>query len=168
MRGFFGVGVEGSSKIMNAGNLLRTTHSFGGSFFFFVRPNIDRYELEHSDTARSISGMPVYHFDTANDLMLPKGCKLIGVELTDDAIDLPLFHHPAQAAYVLGPEMGSLSPEMQARCDHIVKIPMKFCVNVGVAGAIVIYDRLVNNSRKYERPLHNMSWDNEPKRYIGE
>lgn len=166
MRGFFGVGVEGSHKIMNAGNLLRTTHAFGGSFFFFVRPAFDRHELELSDTARSISGMPVYHFDSADDLFLPRGCKLVGVELTDDAIDLPVFRHPQQAAYVLGPEMGNLSPRMQARCDYIVKIPMKFCVNVGVAGAIVIYDRLVNNSRQYERPLHNLDWAREPAKLI--
>ena len=32
--------------------------------------------------------------------------------------------------------MGSLSPAMAERCDYVVKIPMKFCVNVGVAGAI--------------------------------
>ncbi len=155
-RGYFAVGVEGSHKLMNAGNLLRTTNAFGGSFFFFVRAAWDRQELENSDTARSTGAMPVYHFDTAKDLLLPKGCKLIGVELTEDAIDLPLFHHPLNAAYVLGPEKGSLSPEMQARCDHIVKIPMKFCVNVGIAGAIVIYDRLINMGRKYERPLHNL------------
>ena len=156
MRGFFGVGVEGSHKIMNAGNLLRTTHAFGGSFFFFVRPAFDRRELENSDTARSITGMPVYQFGNANELMLPKGCKLVGVELTEDAVDLPTFRHPTCAAYVLGPEKGSLSPEMQARCDHIVKIPMKFCVNVGVAGAIVIYDRLINHDRQYERRLSNI------------
>ena len=155
MRGFFGVGVEGSHKIMNAGNLLRTTHAFGGSFFFFIRPAFNRQELENSDTARSITGMPVYQFDSANDMVLPRGCKLVGVELTDDAVDLPLFRHPHCAAYVLGPEMGSLSPEMQARCDYIVKIPMKFCVNVGVAGAIVLYDRLINNNRQYERALSN-------------
>ena len=155
-RGYFGIGVESSSKIMNAGNLLRTTHAFAGSFFFFVRSAFDRRELEASDTARSIGSMPVYHFDDVPDLLLPKSCKLIGVELTEDAIDLPLFHHPQQAAYVLGPEKGSLSPAMQARCDHIVKIPMKFCVNVGIAGAIVMYDRLISNNRKYERPLHNL------------
>lgn len=161
MRGYFGVGVEGSSKIMNAGNLLRTTHAFGGSFFFFVQPAFDRRELERSDTARSTAGLPVYQYEDATSLVLPRGCKLIGVELTEDAIELPLFRHPANAAYILGPEKGSLSPEMQARCDHIVKIPMKFCVNVGVAGAIVIYDRLLNNSRQYERPLHNLAKNKE-------
>ena len=154
MKGYFGVGIDGSNKIMNAGNLLRTTHAFGGSFFFFVRPSVDMYELEQSDNARSTGEMPVYHFNTAKELLLPKGCALVGVELTEDATDLPTFRHPKQAAYVLGPEKGSLSPEMQARCDHIVKIPMKFCVNVGIAGAIVIYDRLISNNRQYERPVH--------------
>jgi tRNA G18 (ribose-2'-O)-methylase SpoU len=168
MRGFFGVGVEGSNKIMNAGNLLRTTHSFGGSFFFFVQPTFDRRELEQSDTARSLTGMPVYQFDSAEDMILPKGCKLIGVELTDDAIDLPVFRHPHAAAYILGPEKGSLSPEMQAKCDFIVKIPMKFCVNVGVAGALVIYDRLLSNSREYERPMNNLAWNKEPKKMFQE
>src|SRR5688572_24805126 len=154
MQGYFAVGVESSSKIMNAGNLLRTTHAFGGSFFFFIEPYIDMHALEQSDTARSTGEMPVYRFDKPADLLLPKGCALIGVELTDDAIDLPNFRHPKQAAYVLGPEKGSLSPEMQKRCDHIVKIPMKFCVNVGIAGALVIYDRIISNGRKYERPVH--------------
>jgi len=33
---------------------------------------------------------------------LPKGCRLVGVELLDEAVDLPNFAHPQQAAYVLG------------------------------------------------------------------
>jgi tRNA G18 (ribose-2'-O)-methylase SpoU len=154
MRGYFGIGVESSSKIMNAGNLLRTTHAFGGSFFFFVQPVVDMYELQQSDTAKSSGEMPVYKFDSPKELLLPRGCKLVGVELTEDAVDLPRFRHPQQAAYVLGPEKGNLSDAMQERCDFIVKIPMKFCVNVGIAGALVIYDRLLCNSREYERPVH--------------
>ena len=34
MRGYFGVGIEQSSKPMNAGNLFRTAHAFGASFLF--------------------------------------------------------------------------------------------------------------------------------------
>jgi tRNA C32,U32 (ribose-2'-O)-methylase TrmJ len=70
----------------------------------------------------------------------------------DDAVDLPSFTHPARAAYVLGPERGSLSPELVERCDHVVKIPTKFCVNVGVAGAILMYDRLLTRGRHDPRP----------------
>lgn len=141
------MGVEGISKEANLGNLVRSAHAFGSSFFFTVAPNIDMHAMRVSDTAGSAGHMPFYNYEAVDKLMLPKGCQLVGVEFLPDAIDLPSFHHPLQAAYVLGPEMGSLSPEMQAMCDHIVKIPMKFCINVGVAGALVLYDRLTSLGR---------------------
>lgn len=77
----------------------------------------------------------------------------MGVELTDDAIELPSFGHPLQAAYILGPERGSLSQQMQERCDYIVKIPTKFCLNVGVAAALVLYDRYMAHGKYAERSL---------------
>ena len=36
IRGYFGVGIENSSKQMNAGNLFRTAHAFGASFLFTI------------------------------------------------------------------------------------------------------------------------------------
>ena len=38
MRGYFAIGVEGISKPMNLGNLLRSAHAFGASFFFTIAP----------------------------------------------------------------------------------------------------------------------------------
>ena len=73
---------------------------------------------------------------------LPTGCQLVGVEFIETAVDLPSFRHPQRAAYVFGPERGSLSPALVARCEHLVKIPSAFCVNVATAGAIVMYDRV--------------------------
>jgi tRNA G18 (ribose-2'-O)-methylase SpoU len=84
---------------------------------------------------------------------LPKGCQLVGVELTHDAIDLPSFHHPTTAAYVLGREKGDLSKEMMARCAHIVKIPTRFCLNVSLAGALVMYDRAISLGGYPARPV---------------
>ncbi len=55
---------------------------------------------------------------------------------------------------MLGPERGALSPELQARCRQLVKIPTKFALNVGIAGAIVMYDRLICRGRFAERPLN--------------
>ena len=46
------------------------------------------------------------------------------------------------AAYVLGPEKGMLSDELLLRCDYTIKIPTAFCINVAMAGAIVMYDRV--------------------------
>jgi tRNA G18 (ribose-2'-O)-methylase SpoU len=47
---------------------------------------------------------------------------------------------------VLGPELGSVSPELIARCNHVVRIPTRFCVNVAIAAAIVMYDRIQSRS----------------------
>jgi tRNA G18 (ribose-2'-O)-methylase SpoU len=152
-RGFFGVGVESISKPQNAGNLMRSAHAFGASFFFAVNPSVDFDGLRQSDTSDAALHLPFYQWNTPAELTLPQGCVLVGVELTDDAVELPSFRHPLRAAYVLGRERGSLTPELVARCDHVVKIPTKFCVNVGVAGAIVLYDRMISLGSWAERPV---------------
>ena len=154
MRGYFAVGVEGISKPMNLGNLLRSAHAFGASFFFTINPTFEAKEVALSDTSAAAGHLPLYSYDGPEALQLPRGCALVGVELTDHAIELPSFFHPQAAAYVLGPERGSLSDQVLARCDHVVKIPMKFCVNVGTAGAIIMYDRLISQGRFARRPTN--------------
>jgi tRNA G18 (ribose-2'-O)-methylase SpoU len=156
MRGYFGVGVEGISKGGNLGNLVRTSHAFGASFFFTIAASVSLADQHRSDTSKAEGHMPFYAYPDLAALSLPKDCTLVGVELTDDAVDLPRFAHPLRAAYVLGPEKGSLSPALTAACKHIVKIPTKFCVNVGIAGAIVIYDRMISLGDAAETRARNL------------
>ncbi|WP_068310624.1 RNA methyltransferase [Polycladidibacter hongkongensis] len=153
MRGYFAVGSEGLSKPFNVGSLMRTAHAFGANFFFTVDRARRLSEALKADTSKSAGHIPYFAWDTLDDMQFPQGCKLVGVELTDDAIDLPSFGHPLQAAYILGPERGSLSPQMQERCDYIVKIPTKFCLNVGIAAALVLYDRYRALGKYAERPI---------------
>jgi tRNA G18 (ribose-2'-O)-methylase SpoU len=153
MRGYFGIGVEGISKPMNLGAILRTAHAFRASFAFAIQPALDVNELLQSDTSIAIENMPVHIHGSLDRFTLPMGCRLIGVEITDDAIDLPSFKHPLAAAYVLGAEQDSLSPTLTERCDYVVKIPTRFCVNVSVAAAIVMYDRMISLGRFAERPV---------------
>ncbi len=150
-RGYFGIGIEGVSKPMNAGNLFRTAHAFGASFVFTVgaEPSVRR---ARSDTSVAPKSIPWYDFDSIEDMKLPRLCKIVGVELLDEAEDLPSFFHPLSAAYILGRERGSLSPAMQEKCDYFIKIPTNFCLNVATAGAIVMYDRIVTHGRFAERP----------------
>jgi tRNA G18 (ribose-2'-O)-methylase SpoU len=152
-RGFFGIGVEGISKEMNVGNLLRSAHSFGASFFFTVDSPLDMHKVGASDTADSSKHLPFYAFDKVSDVILPAQTSMVAVEFLPEAVDLPSFRHPLRAVYVLGREMGNVSDEMLARCDHVIKIPMKFCVNVGVAGALVMYDRLISMGGFPDRPV---------------
>jgi tRNA G18 (ribose-2'-O)-methylase SpoU len=152
MRGYFAVGVDGISKPMNLGNLLRIAHAFDASFFFSINAQVSLKEAQ-SDTSNAQGMLPVYAFSAAGDFRLPVGCRLVGVEITDDAVELPRFRHPLRAAYVFGAERMSLSKDVLSRCDFVVKIPTRFSINVGMAGAIVLYDRLIAYGGYGERPL---------------
>ena len=166
MRGYFGVGVEGISKSMNAGTIFRTAHAFGASFVFTVGAVYDQAKGRLADTSNATTQVPFYAFPDRDSLLLPEKCRLVGVELTDDAIELPSFRHPLNAAYILGPERGSLSAELTERCEFVVKIPMKFCVNVGIAAAIVMYDRVNSIGGFAPRGVHAGGPVEAPKEHV--
>jgi tRNA G18 (ribose-2'-O)-methylase SpoU len=151
-RGYFAIGIEGGSKAVNLGNLLRSAHAFGASFVFTIGAD-PRVMDTIADTSRAPSHLPLYHWQSIDELRLPRGCRLVGVELLDEAVELPAFPHPVQAAYVLGPERGVLSPGVIARCHHLVRIPTAFSLNVATAGVIVMYDRLRSLGRFASRPV---------------
>ena len=151
-RGYFAIGAERMSKSMNLGNLMRSAHGFGASFTFTIGATYKALEAR-ADTSKGQWHLPHYNWLSVDEMALPQGCRLVGVELLDEAIDLPSFRHPRRAAYVLGPEQGSLSQPLLARCDYVVRIPTSFCVNVAMAGAIVMYDRVRSMARFADRPL---------------
>ena len=153
MHGYFGVGAERISKPMNLGAILRTAHAFGASFAFSLNAHHNAREIELSDTSKTPAHLPYYKWTSIEDMALPTDCTLVGVELTPNAIELPEFRHPRAAAYLFGPERGELSPEATALCTHVVRIPTQFCVNVSVAAALVMYDRLLCFGGYRSRPL---------------
>jgi tRNA G18 (ribose-2'-O)-methylase SpoU len=168
-RGYSALGVEGVSKPRNAGALIRTAHAFGASFAFTVGEKLSRREIAHADTSKAIEQMPLYMFNSPRELALPEGCQLVGVELVDDAAVLPSFRHPRSAAYILGSERLGLSGEMLGLCDHIVKIPTQFSLNLAVAGALVLYDRLNSLDRFAPRPtMPGGSTEDLPEPVFGE
>ena len=151
-RGYFAIGAERMSKALNLGNLMRSAHGFGASFTFTIGATYRALEAR-ADTSKGQWHLPHYNWTGIDEMVLPQGCSLVGIELIDEAIDLPSFRHPLRAAYVLGPEMGSLSPKLLAQCQYVVKIPTRFCVNVAMAGAIVMYDRVRSLAPFAARPL---------------
>jgi len=151
-RGDFGIGAERVSKALNLGNLMRSAHGFGASFTFTIGASYQALEAR-ADTSKGRQHLPHYNWAKVEELTLPEGCRLVGVELLDEAVDLPSFRHPLRAAYVLGPEQGELSPALLALCDHVVRIPSSFCINLAMAGAIVMYDRVRCLGRFPPRPL---------------
>jgi tRNA G18 (ribose-2'-O)-methylase SpoU len=152
-RGYFGIGAEGISKSANVGALLRTAHAFGAAFCFTIGSGFDARAGRAADTADTPAHVPLWRYPSAEAMTLPAGCVLVGVELLEDAVDLPSFRHPLNAAYVLGPERSGLSAPVLARCRHVIRIPTRFSLNLAVAGALVLYDRLLQHGRFAERPV---------------
>jgi hypothetical protein len=70
-RGYFAIGVEGISKAVNLGNLLRSAHAFGASFVFTIGADDKAFELR-SDTSKASTHVPVYHWRSLKELELPK------------------------------------------------------------------------------------------------
>ena len=153
MKGYFGIGVQGATKAMNVGALFRTAHAFGAGFVFTVGTAHRAHETGRADTSATPDSVPTYHFADVAALRLPVGCRLVGIEIADDAIALPSFRHPRLAAYVLGAEREGLSAELQGLCDWVVRIPTAFSINLAVAGALVMYDRSISLGRHAPRPV---------------
>jgi len=152
-RGYFAIGVEGVSKPYNVGSLFRTANAFGAAFVFTVGAAYHRREGGKIDTSNAGDHVPFYDFPEVEHMALPEGCDIVGVELTDESIDLPSFRHPQRAVYVVGPERSSLSPAMQEKCSFLVKIPTRFALNLALAGALVMYDRTISLGGFQSRPV---------------
>src|SRR6185369_13312708 len=86
MRGYFGLGVEGISKPMNLGAVLRTAHAFNASFAFAIKAEFNVPTVLASDTSAAFNSLPVQLYDDVEDFTLPLGCRLIGIEITEDAV----------------------------------------------------------------------------------
>lgn len=141
----FGVGIVGGKSSTNLGTLWRSAYQLGAAFVFTVGR---RYKRQASDTYHTSRHVPLWAFTGEADFAVPHGHVLVGVELTDDAVPLPMFTHPRQAAYLLGSEDNGLPGWALERCVHVVQIPSvrRPSYNVAVAGSIVMYDRLAKRA----------------------
>ena len=140
-RGFYGIGIYNGKQVKNLGTLWRSASILGASFIFTIGT---RYKQQSSDTMKSWKHIPLYHYDTFEDFRhsLPKECLLVGVELAETAVPIANFRHPERVAYLLGAEDDGLPETILNHCNHIVQLPGDYCMNVSVAGSIVMYDRI--------------------------
>lgn len=149
MRGYFGVACWRPKTTDNVGTLWRSAHIFGASFLAVIG---GRYVKQPSDTTAATRHVPLLSFDGFDDFRatMPEEARLIAVELVDGARDLTRYTHAEQAVYLLGPEDGSLPPDVVRACDSRVIIPGAFCLNLAVAGSIVMYDRIAKTEARVQ------------------
>ena len=140
MRGYFGIGVENSKTRLNMGTLWRSAKIFGASFMFTIGR---RYKRQPTDTLKAWRHVPLYHYEDIPHFAksLPYNCKIIGIEIDSKAVPVERFVHPERAIYLLGAEDHGLTAAGTDLCHALVQIETEYCLNVAVAGSIVMYDR---------------------------
>ena len=150
MRGFYGIGIWQPIKGVNVGTIWRSAQAFGASFIFTVGT---KYKRQSSDTTHATRHIPLYQYEDTDDMIahLPYDCPLIAIEFLPDATWLPSFSHLPRCAYILGGENKTLGHQVLDRCVATLYIPTAYCLNVAVAGSIVMYDRIakgIDNKRE--------------------
>ena len=140
MRGYFGIGAIGMKNSENYGTLFRSAFSLGAKFIFLIGC---RFKRQVSDTTCSHKHIPLFTYTTFEEFYqnLPYNCKLIGIEKIQEATPLHVFKHPERACYLLGPEDGSIPKYVIDKCHDLVVLNGRYCLNVAVAGSIVMHDR---------------------------
>ena len=143
---FFGIGIQNGKTPENLGVLWRTAQNLGASFIFTIGI---RYAKQACETHNAVKSMPYFHYESFNDFYnhLPKGARVVGVELTEGAEDLETFKYPRRCVYLLGAEDHGLSKKAIEKSHHLIKFKSELSVNVVVAVSIVMYDRGINKPR---------------------
>ncbi len=139
-QGYFGIGIQNGKTPDNLGVLWRSAQNMGASFIFTVGR---RYAKQACDTHQATDSLPYFHYDNFDDFYkhLPKGARLVGVELDEKSVDLEEYEHPQNCVYLLGAEDHGLTKNAIEKCHFLVKFDTPLSVNVAVAGSIVMYDR---------------------------
>ena len=143
---FFGIGIQNGKTPENLGVLWRSAQNLGASFIFTIG---NRYAKQACDTHNAVKAMPYFHYNTFDDFLnnLPKGARIVGVELNNEAQNLESFEHPRRCVYLLGAEDHGLSKQAIEKSHFLVKFKSELSLNVSVAGSIVMYDRNLNKPR---------------------
>lgn len=78
----------------------------------------------------------------------------VAVELVPGAEDITWFEHPEHAAYVFGPEDGTLDVGIRRLCHRIIYLPMQHCANLSSTVYMVLFDRHTKRVRAgLEQPM---------------
>ena len=143
---FFGIGILNGKTPENLGMLWRTAQNLGASFIFTIGK---RYTNQACDTQSAVKSIPYFHYENFNDfyIHLPKGARVVGVEMTDQSVDLETFEHPRRCVYLLGAEDHGLTKIAIEKSHFLVKFKSEKSLNVAVAGSIVLYDRSLEKGR---------------------
>lgn len=140
----------------NVGSLFRTADAAGILHIYLVgyTPDpIDKYGRDRTDISKASLGaektIPWTHVDDIEALLKTlkeEQVQLIAIEQSEHSTDYKKITTTDKVAFILGPEVEGINPDILKLCDHVAEIPMmgeKESLNVSVAAGIAIF-RILN------------------------
>lgn len=135
------LGLINPKSAVNVAAVLRAAGCYGASSVFYTGQRYAYAKEFNADTKAFHRQIPTVGVD---DLLsvIPKGARVVAVELVEGATPLPAFEHPDNAFYILGPEDGSVPTEVLDACHDVVYVPTRSCMNLAATVNVLLYDRM--------------------------
>ena len=150
--------LENVRSLYNVGSFFRTMDAAGCERLYLCgisgRPPKRAITKTALGSEETVPWVPVTDAASLIDNLRARGHEIAAVETSVQAVDLFDWQPVFPVCLLFGHEVEGLSPDLLARCDTHVRIPMlgrKHSLNVATAGGVVIYELL----RKYRRMLEN-------------
>jgi tRNA G18 (ribose-2'-O)-methylase SpoU len=137
------------SKEHNVGTLIRTAHAAAATEVILIGER--DWNVEAARTAELYT--TITHLKDENDLLAhleERQWNLVAVELAEGSANLFRAQYPERPCFLLGAELGGLPEALLRRAEIVVQIPqwgLVPCLNLAVAGSIVVYDHLAKLHR---------------------
>ncbi len=151
-RGLRSMAIAGwnTSKEHNVGTLVRTAHAVAAEEVVLVGDR--EWNIEAAKTAQDFTDVTILEDEDAFlDHVRTRGWSLVAVELDDRAVSLFETEYPQNPCFLLGAERDGLPQRLIDAAEIVVQIPqwgLVPCLNLAVAGSIVMYDYLAKLERK--------------------
>jgi 23S rRNA (guanosine2251-2'-O)-methyltransferase len=148
--------LENVRSLYNVGSFFRTMDAAGCERLYLCgisgRPPKRAITKTALGSEETVPWVPVTDAASLIDDLRARGHEIAAIETSVHAVDLFDWQPVFPVCLLFGHEVEGLTPELLARCDTHVRIPMlgrKHSLNVATAGGVVIYELL----RKYRRML---------------
>lgn len=143
----------------NVGQVVRAASCYGVGEVLVTGSRVelegrDGYRLPREERMRGRYKVEVKPSIRPIDDLAP-GVVPVAVELISGAEDITWFEHPEEAAYIFGPEDGTLDAAIRRHCHRVVFLPMQHCANLSSTVYMTLFDRHTKRVRAgLEAPMH--------------
>ena len=133
-----------TSKEHNVGTLVRTAHAVAAQEVILVGDR--EWNIEAAKTAEYFTDVTILEDEAAFlDHIRQRNLTLVAVELDDRSVSMFDAEYPENPCFLLGAERDGLPQSLINAAEIVVQIPqwgLVPCLNLAVAGSIVLYDYL--------------------------